>query len=77
MSTKQTAWTEDHFTVTSSSGIRIHEKRSADIVVRELEGVNLTRGGEYRLVKCRQLKRRLTCGLDTFGSASLGRFLVV
>ena len=33
-------------------------------------------GGAYRLAKCGQLRRRLTCGLDTFGSASLGRFLV-
>ena len=30
----------------------------------------------YRLAKCGQLRRRLTCVLDTFGSASLGRFLV-
>ncbi len=35
--TKQTAWTEDQFTVTSSAGIRIREKRVADIVVRELK----------------------------------------
>ena len=30
-----------------------------------------------RLAKCGQLRRRLTCGLDTSGSANLGRFLVV
>ncbi len=30
----------------------------------------------YSLTKCGQLTRRLTCGLDTFGSANLGRFLV-
>jgi hypothetical protein len=35
--TKQTAWTEDQFTVTSSAGIRNREKRVADIVVRELK----------------------------------------
>jgi hypothetical protein len=34
---KQTAWTEDQFTVTSSSGIRNREKRVADIVVRDLK----------------------------------------
>jgi hypothetical protein len=33
----QTAWTEDLFTVTSSVGIRNHEKRVADIVERELK----------------------------------------
>jgi hypothetical protein len=37
----------------------------------------LARGGAYRLAKCGQLRWRLTCGLDTFGSASSGRFLVV
>jgi hypothetical protein len=31
---KQTAWTEDQFTVTSSAGIRNHEKRVTDIVVK-------------------------------------------
>jgi Zn/Cd-binding protein ZinT len=30
----------------------------------------------YRLTKCGQLRRRITCVLDNFGSASLGRFLV-
>ena len=35
--TKQTAWTEDQFTVTSSAGIRNHEKRVTDIVVRVLK----------------------------------------
>ncbi len=35
--TKQTAWTADLFTVTSSVGIRNREKRVADIVVRELK----------------------------------------
>ncbi len=35
--TKQTSWTEDQFTVTSSAGIRNREKRVADIVVRELK----------------------------------------
>jgi hypothetical protein len=34
---KRTAWTEDQFTVTSSAGIQNHEKRVADIVVRELK----------------------------------------
>jgi hypothetical protein len=34
---KQTAWTEDQFTVTSSAGFRNREKRVADIVVRELK----------------------------------------
>ncbi len=33
-------------------------------------------GGEYRLVKCGPVGMRLTSGLDTFGSASSGRFLV-
>jgi hypothetical protein len=33
---KQAAWAEDQFTVTSSAGIRNHEKRVTDIVVREL-----------------------------------------
>ena len=36
-SSKQTAWTEDQFTVTSSAGIRNREKRVADTVVRELK----------------------------------------
>jgi hypothetical protein len=35
--TKQTAWIEDQFTVTSSAGIRNREKRVSDIVVRELK----------------------------------------
>ncbi len=35
--TKQTTWTEDQFTVTSSAGIRNREKRVADTVVRELK----------------------------------------
>ncbi len=35
--TKQTVWTEDQFKVTSSAGIRNHEKRGADIIVRELK----------------------------------------
>ena len=74
--TKQTSWTEDQFTVTASAGIRNREKRVAEIVVRELKRPNLVRGGAYRLAKCGQLRRRLTCGLETFGSASLGRFLV-
>ncbi len=33
--TKQTAWIEDQFTVTSSAGIRNREKRVTDIVVRD------------------------------------------
>jgi hypothetical protein len=36
-SAKQTDWAEDQFTVTSSAGIRNHEKRVSDIVVRELK----------------------------------------
>jgi hypothetical protein len=60
----------------SSAGIQNREKRVTDIVVRELKGPNLVRGGAYRLAKCGQLRRRLKCGLDTFGSASSGRFLV-
>jgi hypothetical protein len=35
--TKQTAWIEVQFTVTSSAGIRNREERVADIVVRELK----------------------------------------
>jgi hypothetical protein len=35
--TKQTVWTEDLFTVTSSVGIRNREKRVGEIVVRELK----------------------------------------
>jgi hypothetical protein len=34
--TKQTFWTEDHFVVTSSSGIRDRDTRVAEIVVREI-----------------------------------------
>ncbi len=34
---KQTVWTEDQLTVISSEGIRNHEKRVVDIVVRELK----------------------------------------
>ncbi len=67
---------EDQFTVTASAGIRNHEKRVAEIVVREQKGTNLTCGGAYRLTKCGQLRRGLTCVLDTCGSASLRRFLV-
>ncbi len=37
--TKQTSWTEDQFTVTSSAGIRNRENRVAEIVVRELKRV--------------------------------------
>ncbi len=32
--------------------------------------------GWYRFAKCGQLRRRLTCDLDTFWSANSGRFLV-
>jgi hypothetical protein len=35
--TKQTFWTEDEFTVTTSSGIWNRDVRVAEIVVRELE----------------------------------------
>ena len=35
--TKQTFWTENEFTVTSSSGIRNRDVRVAEIVERELE----------------------------------------
>jgi hypothetical protein len=35
--TKQTFWTEDEFTVTSSSGIRNRDVRVTEIVSRELE----------------------------------------
>ena len=35
--TKQTFWTEDQCTVTVSSGIRDHDMKVAEIVVRELE----------------------------------------
>ncbi len=35
--TKQTSGTEDQFTVTSSAGIRNHEKGVAEIVLRELK----------------------------------------
>ncbi len=62
---KQTVWVEDQFTVTSSAGIWNHEKRVVDIVVRELKRTKLVSGDAYRLTKCGQLRRRLTCGLDT------------
>ncbi len=39
--TKQTVWTEDQLTVTSSAGIRNHEKMVADILVRELKRAKL------------------------------------
>ncbi len=35
--TKQTFWTEDEFTVTTSSGIRDRDARVVEIVTRELE----------------------------------------
>ena len=35
--TKQTFWTEDQFVVTTSSGIRDHDTRVAEIVSRELQ----------------------------------------
>ena len=38
--TKQTSWTEDQFTVTSSAGIRYRVQRVAEIVVRELKRAN-------------------------------------
>jgi hypothetical protein len=41
------------------------EKDAADKTVEEL-----------KRQKCGQLRRRLHCGLDTSGSANLGRFLV-
>ncbi len=37
--TKQTVWTEDQFTFTSSAGIQNHEKGVSDIVVREVKRV--------------------------------------
>ena len=35
--TKETFWTEDQFTVTTSSGIRDRDTRVAEIVTRELQ----------------------------------------
>jgi hypothetical protein len=43
--TKQTFWTEDEFTVTTSSGIRNRYVRVAEIVVRELEKTQPDRWG--------------------------------
>jgi hypothetical protein len=73
----QTVWTEDQFTVTSSAGIRNHEKRAADTVVRELKRA---KPGAWACIQTREVWStefwRLTCGLDTSGCASSGRFLV-
>ena len=86
--TKQPSWTEDQFTVTVSAGIRNLENRVAEIVVREL---NRAKPGVWGCVQTREVwsteeeshirpghfwRRSLTYVLDTFGSASLGRFLV-
>ena len=52
------------------------EKDTAEKEVEELKRQLQPKRGPYRLAKCGQLRRRLTCGLDTFGSASSGRFLI-
>jgi hypothetical protein len=46
--TKQTAWTEDQFTVTAKSGIRNHEKRVVEIVVRDLKRTKPDTWGDGR-----------------------------
>ncbi len=59
----------------SSAGIRNREKRVADIVVRELK-----RGKPvaWECIQAREVwsTEEEVSGLDTFGSASSGRFLV-
>jgi hypothetical protein len=50
--TKQTSWTEDQFTVTSSAGIRNREERVAEIVVRELKR---TKPGVWGYVQVREV----------------------
>jgi hypothetical protein len=49
--TKQFAWTEDQFTVTAKAGIRNHEKRVVEIVVRELKRF---KPGAWRCVQARE-----------------------
>ena len=49
--TKQTFWTEDHFVVTSSSGIRDRDTRVAEIVVREIQKV---KPGKWGFVQTRE-----------------------
>jgi hypothetical protein len=48
----QTAWTEDQFTVTSSSGIRNREKRASDTVARELKR---TKPGTWVWIQAREV----------------------
>jgi hypothetical protein len=50
--TKQTFWTEDEFTVTSSSGIRDRDVRVAEIVARELER---TKPDKWGYVQAREI----------------------
>jgi hypothetical protein len=50
--TKRTFGTEDEFTVTSSSGIRNHDVRVAEIVAREIEK---TKPDKWGCVKAREL----------------------
>ncbi len=49
---KKTTWVEDQLTVTSSAGIRNHEKRVADIVVRELRRI---KPGAWRCIQAREV----------------------
>ena len=66
--TKQTFWTEDQFVGTSSPGIRDHETKVAEIVMRDIQRTNLTSGDVSRLVSLGQRRRSHTCVLDTIGS---------
>ncbi len=50
--TKQTFWTEDEFTVTTSSGIRNRDVMVAEILVRELEK---TKPDKWGYVQAREL----------------------
>ncbi len=50
--TKQTFWTEDQFVVTASSGIRDHDTRVVEIVVREIQK---TKPGKWGCVQPRKL----------------------
>jgi hypothetical protein len=65
--TKQTFWTEDEFTVTSSPGIRNRDVRVAEIVARELEK---TKPDKWGWVQARELwspQEGDRCVLDTSG----------
>jgi hypothetical protein len=73
---EQTVWTEDQFIVTSSVGIRNHEKRVSDIVVRELKRAKPDVWGCIQAHEVWSTEEEVNIWHGHFGSANSGRFLV-